>query len=247
METYPAAELSTILIALAVFAGAVVSGFTGFAFSAVAGAVLLHVLPPREAVPLMMVCSLLVQSVGLFSLRRQIEWRGSAVLIAGGLLGLPPALYVLLHADATVFRIGFGIFLVLYAAYMLLRPALRDFRGPGGPRQDAVVGLAGGMIGGMTAMPGAVLAIWCDLRGLGKERQRGLVQPYIAAMQLAALAFLAVRNGLPGELVGDIGRSLAPLVAGTIVGLALFGRVNDFLFRRIVLGVLLVSGFAYVI
>ena len=38
-------DLSQLFIALGIFAGAVVSGFTGFAFSAVAGAVLLHVLP----------------------------------------------------------------------------------------------------------------------------------------------------------------------------------------------------------
>ena len=42
-----------LLLALGVFAGAVVSGFCGFAFSAVAGAILLHALPPSEAVPLM--------------------------------------------------------------------------------------------------------------------------------------------------------------------------------------------------
>src|SRR5262249_38469173 len=108
-----------LLMALGVFAGAVVSGFTGFAFSAVAGAVLLHALPPSEAVPLMMICSVLVQSVCLVSLRRHIQWRGSLMLVAGGVFGLPPALYVLLHADPTSFRIGFGLFLSAYAGLML--------------------------------------------------------------------------------------------------------------------------------
>ena len=81
-------------MALGVFAGAVVSGFTGFAFSTVAGAMLFHALPPSEAVPLMMVCSVLVQTACLVFLRRHIEWRGSLMLVAGGLFGLPPALYV---------------------------------------------------------------------------------------------------------------------------------------------------------
>jgi hypothetical protein len=69
-------------VALGIFTGAVVSGFTGFAFSAVAGAVLLHVMPPREAVPLVMVCSVLVQSLSLVSLR------SLAPLAAGTLVGL---------------------------------------------------------------------------------------------------------------------------------------------------------------
>jgi len=239
-------DLSQLFIALGIFAGAVVSGFTGFAFSAVAGAVLLHVLPPREAVPLMMVCSVLVQSLSLFSLRRRIEWRGSLRLIVGGLAGLPPALYVLLHADPTLFRIGFGVFLAAYAAYMLLRPAVHPFR-QSAPRYDAVAGLAGGLIGGVTAMPGAIPAIWCDLRGLAKDRQRGLVQPYITAMQIAALAFLAAQSGISAGLSSEVLHSLAPLGAGTMLGLALFGRVSDIQFRRVLLGTLVVCGLAYLV
>jgi uncharacterized membrane protein YfcA len=236
-----------MLMALGIFAGAVVSGFTGFAFSAVAGAVLLHVLPPGEAVPLMMVCSVLVQALSLVSLRREMEWRGSARLIIGGLFGLPLALYVLLNADPTLFRIGFGMFLAAYAAYMLFRPAVHCLRHVRGPHYDAAIGLAGGLIGGMTAMPGAVPTVWYDLRGFAKMRQRGVVQPYITVMQIAALAFLAASGMLPASLVAQLLHSLAPLAAGTLVGLALFGRVDEAIFRRVLLGVLLVSGLSYLV
>lgn len=236
-----------LLMALGIFGGAVVSGFTGFAFSAVAGAILLHVLPPSEAVPLMMICSVLVQSFSFVSLRQHIQWRASMPFVAGGLVGLPPALYLLLHADPAVIRIGFGSFLAAYAGYMLFRPAVRYFENVAGSRYEVAIGLAGGLIGGVTAMPGAVLTIWCDLRGLAKNRQRGLVQPYIAVMQIAALALLATRHELPEALSKHVLSSLAPLAAGTLVGLALFGRVSDRLFRQVLLGVLLVSGFIYVI
>lgn len=239
-------DLPQLFAALGIFAGAVVSGFTGFAFSAVAGAVLLHVLSPREAVPLMMVCSVLVQGISLASLRRHIDWRSSLRLILGGLAGLPPALYVLLHADPVLFRIGFGVFLAAYAAYMLLRSSLHPLRNVAGARYDLLVGLAGGLVGGLTAMPGAVPTIWGDLRGLAKDRQRGVVQPYITAMQLAALAFLAAESGIPTSLAPEVLRSLAPLAAGTLVGLALFGRVSDGQFRRVLLSVLLLSGLVYV-
>ena len=43
-----------MLLSVAVFAGAFVSGLSGFAFSAVAGAILLRVFQPLEAVPPMM-------------------------------------------------------------------------------------------------------------------------------------------------------------------------------------------------
>src|SRR5215471_8351701 len=105
--------ISFLFLSVVVFAGAVVAGFAGFAFSAVAGALLLHVLPPAEAVPLMMICSIVVQSTSLVVLRRKMNWQGSTTFLAGGALGIPPALALLQHADTQTFRVGFGAFLAL--------------------------------------------------------------------------------------------------------------------------------------
>ena len=93
---------SFCLLSIAVFCGAFVSGLAGFAFSAVAGAILLHVLPPREAVPLMMACSITVQAAGLWALRKSICWKQSSGLVVGGLLGVPIAVWLLQAADARI-------------------------------------------------------------------------------------------------------------------------------------------------
>ena len=51
-----------LVLVTAVFLGAIVQGFSGFAFSAVAGAILLQVQAPGVAIPLLMICSLLIQT-----------------------------------------------------------------------------------------------------------------------------------------------------------------------------------------
>lgn len=240
-------DASTIVLALGIFSGALVSGFMGFAFSGAAGAFLLHVLPPAEAVPLMMVCSLLVQSASLVALRQHVQWRAGAPLIVGGLLGIPSAIYVLTHAEPGLIRTGFGLFLALYSAYMLLRPRSRLFGHVNGSLPDGAAGFLGGVVGGLTAMPGAIPTMWCDLRGIPKDQQRGFVQPYIATMQVAALALLVFERGLPQALAGNVIVSLAPLAAGAVLGLALFGKVNDRVFRRAILYTLLLSGVGHFI
>jgi len=231
-----------LLVSAGIFAGAVVSGLMGFAFSAVAGAILLHVLPPTEAVPLMMACSIITQSVSLLALRRSLQWRGSVGLIAGGVVGILPALYLLYHVDAKTIRVGFGLFLVAYAAWMLLRPTTECLRTAAGRLRHAAVGFGGGLIGGLTAMPGAVPTIWCDLRGLPKEQQRGLVQPYIAAMQVFALALMLAHKSLSPKALLDVTLTLPALAAGAFLGVVLFRRVSDASFRTLVLGVLALAG-----
>jgi hypothetical protein len=66
-------------------------------------------------------------------------------------------------------------------------------------------------------------------------------------MQVAAWAILAAEHGVPEALIGDIVLSMAPLAVGIVVGSALFGRVSDVRFRRVLLGVLPVSGLIYVV
>ena len=97
---------SFLLLSAAAFAGALVSGLAGFAFSAVAGAILLHVFQPLEAVPLMMACSVGVQAASLLALRKTVQWKESLVLIIGGILGVPIAVYLLQNTDTRTFRVG---------------------------------------------------------------------------------------------------------------------------------------------
>ena len=238
---------SLLILNVAIFLGAVVSGLVGFAFSAVAGAVLLHILPPTEAVPLMMACSIVTQAVSLVALRGTVQWRGNPLLIISGALGVLPALYLLHRVDAQIFRIGFGAFLIVFAAYMLFRPIVIGGTSVPDRVRDAVIGFGGGLIGGLTAMPGALPTIWCELRGMPKDQQRGLVQPYITAMQLIALAVMLSRNSLSSQAFVNLTLSLPALAAGAILGVILFRRVDGASFRRLVLAVLLIAGFGLVV
>jgi len=235
---------SCFLLSAAVFAGAFVSGLAGFAFSAVAGGVLLHTLEPLEAVPLMMACSVGVQAANLWALRKSVEWQGSSILIVGGLLGIPIALYLLQNTDTRIFRAGFGLLVALYAGYMLFRPTLSRLRQMQSHGRNALVGFGGGLIGGLTAMPGALPTIWCDMHGLPKNQQRGVVQPFIAAMQLFALALMLSRHNISAKVLVDFAISVPSLAAGTALGILTFRYANELTFRRIILVVLFFSGLA---
>jgi uncharacterized protein len=163
------------------------------------------------------------------------------VMIVGGILGVPIAISMLQVADAGVFRNVFGLVIACYAAYMLFRPGL-SYRLQMNVRRNALIGFSGGLVGGLTAMPGAVPTIWCDIYGVPKTEQRGMVQPFIAAMQIFALAVMLIQKDLSTKVLVDFALSVPALLAGTALGIFAFHCINDALFRRIILTVLLVSG-----
>ena len=107
---------------------AVVAGMLAGRASAEHFDILLHVVPPMEAVPLMMACSIAVQAANLFALRNSMQWKGSLAFIIGGLLGIPIAIGLLQYVDARTFRMVFGAVVALYATYALFRPTLTRLR-----------------------------------------------------------------------------------------------------------------------
>jgi uncharacterized membrane protein YfcA len=124
---------------------------------------------------------------------------------------------------------------------MLFKPSLGYFQQMSQSR-TALVGFGGGLIGGLTAMPGALPTIWCDMHGLPKTQQRGLVQPFIAAMQVFALAMMVARHDLSSKVLLEFGLSIPALLAGSALGIFAFRSVKELTFRRGILGILFLSG-----
>lgn len=230
-----------VLLSASMFCGALIASLAGFAFAPVAAILLIPVLEPMTLVPLLMICSVLVQLAGLVRRRRRIAWAHSDAMLLGGAGGIPLAVLLLPAIDAWVFQIGFGAFLLAYAALMLGRPMRRTVRPPD-PRRELAVGFCGGLVGGLTAMPGAIPALYCDLNGQSRARRRAIVQPYALAMQLLALAMLAIGGGFPAALAWHVLAALPALALGTAIGLALFGRMPNIGYRRTVLVAALATG-----
>src|SRR6478752_4300541 len=73
---------------IAVFAASTVSSIAGFAFSALCGALLFHLMDsPVYAVHVMIVCSIAIQFLSVATLWRTIEWRCLRIFLIGGFLG----------------------------------------------------------------------------------------------------------------------------------------------------------------
>jgi uncharacterized membrane protein YfcA len=232
-----------LVLSVGVFLGAVVSAFSGFAFSAVAGAILLHAYDPLTAIPIMMACSIASQTITLVALRRSLQFGNAAPLLAGGAAGVVLAMQAIRWMDPATLKLTFGLFLVAYAGTLILRDQRQAIHVAGRPYEFAA-GALGGVVGVFTAMPGAIPTLWCELRGFSKEQQRGLVQPFILAMQIFALALLALSSSIPTAVPSRFLLALPMLIAGSWIGLVAFRKVDDKLFRRAALALLIASGLA---
>jgi uncharacterized membrane protein YfcA len=235
---------SGIATVAAVGIAALTSGIAGFAFSAICGAMLFQFRHDTVGVvETMLICSIANQAMSVWLLRHQIRLPPLTPFLIGGMIGVPVGVWLLLHLNVQTFKLGLGVLLVAYSSYMLLRRPITLQRTS--RTSDVVAGFVGGMTGGFAATPGAAVSIWCGMKGWDKARQRAVFQPVILAMQFVALASIAALHtkGAPSVAIPPLAWACVPAgLLGTWWGMALFKRLTDIQFAKVVNVLLIVSG-----
>jgi uncharacterized protein len=232
-------ELSLFLFAT--FAGAFVAGLSGFAFGLVAASLWLYILTPLQTATLIVAFGLLIQGYSVWKLRKALDWRKLWPFLAGAVLGVPLGVTLLTWSDPRSLRIAVGIVLIAYSLYAFFRPALEPVSA-GGSVADAAAGFLNGVLGGLTGLAGILVTIWCTVRGWPKEVQRTIFQPVAVAVFLMSAIWLGAKGTITAETAKLFVMGLPCVVAGTWLGLKMFGRIDETTFRKIVLALLFVSG-----
>jgi uncharacterized membrane protein YfcA len=234
-------SLDLVIFLIATFAGAVVAGLSGFAFGLVAASIWLYILTPLQSATLIIAFGLIVQGYSVWKLRRALDWRKLWPFVLGAAIGVPIGVTVLTWTNPNHVRVGVGAFLVLYSLYAFFRPALKPVAG-GGAAADASVGFLNGVLGGMTGLAGILVTIWCGVRGWPKDVQRTVFQPVAVAIFVMSAVWLGATGTVTTETIKLFVIGLPFLIAGTWLGLKLFGRLDEASFRKVVLVLLFASG-----
>jgi uncharacterized membrane protein YfcA len=238
--------LDLAMFGAATLAAAFVAGLAGFAFGIVAAAVWLHFLAPAQAAALIVAFGLIVQGASVWKLRAALDWRRLLPFLIGGAIGVPLGGEILRWTSPASLRIGVGAILVLFSLYSLARPKLPSAAGAGAAA-DGAIGIANGMIGGATGLAGIIAVIWCGVRGWSPPEQRAVFQPTGVAVFVLTGLWLGGTGMIGGDTIGLFLAGLPFLALGTWAGLKTFGHLDEAMFRKVVLVLLLASGLSLVV
>lgn len=228
-------------ILLAVFFIVVLAGFgqtiVGFGFSLLAVPLLGLVIDPKDAVAVSLV-GLLVNSAGLaWNERRHIDWPAARWLLIGAVPGLPVGLLILeaISTDGLriVLAIAVGAAVAVLASGFTIRSGSR-----------AVEGGAGFLTGALTTSlntngPPTVLAL--QARGLEPHRFRPTTSAVLGLTSLVGAGLFAAAGRFTTDVISAAAVAIPALGVGWFGGAAVRRRVPAQLFRRVVLGLLVVS------
>ena len=207
-----------------VLAGALVGGFvnglTGFGTGLTALPLWLQAVEPLVAAQLVSAASVVGHVTMLPAIWHAIDWRRLAPMLVAGLVGVPIGTWVLPWISLAVFKSLVGCLLIGYCAFMLFA-AGRVRLSAGGRGAEAAIGLAGGVLGGLAGLSGALPTVWATLKGWPKDERRVLFQAFNMTILSAMLVASLVQGQIGLRFLVALGVALPATLLGVYLGIAL--------------------------
>ncbi len=232
-----------VVVAAGAMTAGFVQGLSGFGFGMVAMSFWAWTVDPKLAAAMAVFGALTGQLLAAFTVRRGFALGRLLPFIAGGLVGIPLGVGLLPHLDPLLFKALIGGLLAIWCPIMLFAARLPRIA-VGGRLADAAVGAVGGIMGGIGGFTGVIPTLWCTLRGFDRDVQRAVIQNFNLSMLIVTMASYVFTGLVTREMLPLFAVIVPAMLVPTLWGTRVYVGISDLAFRRVVLGLLTVSGLA---
>ena len=222
-------------------AGGFVNGLAGTGTALLTLGFWLQAIPPLEAVAMVLVISIISGIQGMVLVWKTIEWRRVLRFLLPAFIAMPIGLYLLDGIEVRTLKLIVAVLLVTYGGFFTFRKNLPLISKPT-YILDALVGFSGGILGALGGLSGAIPTMWCALRTWTKTEQRSLLQPFNMVVLNVAAVLLFFKGAYTTSVLSNLVFVVPTALIGSLIGIAVFKRLNDNQFRRLLIALMLVSG-----
>ena len=235
-------ETAAMIVAGAA-AGGFMNGLAGFGTALFALGFFLEVMTATQAVSLVVILAVVSGLQGVYLVRDAMfnNTRRLMRFLLPALVGIPLGIYALAYLEAHTLKLVIGFFLVLYGGFFAFRRNLPQIEGEK-PVADMVVGFAGGILGGAASLSGALPTMWCSMRPWPKAETRAVLQPFNVAVLSIAIILFWLRGAYTHETLYHLAIAVPASLIAAQLGITVFKRLNDGLFRRLLILLTFFSG-----
>lgn len=237
-----------VFITLGAFAGGFINGLAGTGTALFALGFFLVALDPVAAVAIVALMSVVTGVQGLWVVRVAMTQNVARLMrfIIPGLLGVPVGISLLSFIDSDTLKLIIGVLLLVYGGFFSFRANLPKFERRT-PVLDSLIGLTGGVLGGMASLSGALPVIWCSMRPWPKAETRAVLQPFNVSVLLTTTVMLWWRGAYTAPTITAFLIALPTSLIAAQIGISVFHRISDNIFRRLLIGLSLLLGLGLLI
>lgn len=229
-----------IFIGLFIFLfSAALQGLTGFGFSILAVPLITLFISPKTAVPILLIYSMIINIVVLYSARKAIDLKKIWILLAAGIITMPLGAHLLVIMNEDLLKIFIGSMILIFGILLLI-----GFRKQFANEKIAMlpVGMLSGLLGGSISISGPPIILFLSNQDVDKHTFRGNLAAYFFILNLFTIPVYYL-NGLLTKEVWNYSLTFLPgLLVGVIVGNILSHKIKENHFKKLTLILLIIMG-----
>jgi uncharacterized protein len=225
-----------LFIAIILFAS-IVQTSTGFGFSIMATPFLLLLFPPKEAIQINLILSLVISLALIVKIRRDIDFPLVKRFVVGSIPGLPLGILIFTLIEMSLLKVIISLIIILLTVLLIMK-----FRIKQSVMRDL---LAGGWSGALTTsigMPGPPLLLYFSGTETKKEKLRGTTLAFYLFIYLVSLVIQVKVAGTTPTVWKSSLQALPVVAIGLVLGQALFSKINQKMFQIFTYVLLLFTG-----
>lgn len=193
----------------------------------------------KTATPLSALVGLLTSVFVLIYYRSHFNLQAVIKLLAAAVIGVPVGTYLLNLVDARSLKILLGVIVIGYALYSLASPKLPKLQGK---FWEYVFGFFAGIMGGALNTSGPIVVIYASFKQWKPEEFRSNLQGFFIVTNVVIMVSHYLSGNLDSQFAANVGWAIGGMLVAIVVGLVISSRVNEKIFRTLVIIVLIASG-----
>jgi uncharacterized protein len=213
----------------------------GFGAGLIAVGALAVLLPDlQDVVVLLLLTSCPVELAVVAASRREVQWKGVALVCSGIALGVPLGTWALRFGDPAAVLGGLGAVLVVAAAAFLALPTDRVVAWPRWAAPP--VGLLSGLLSGLFGTGGPPLIFYYQLAGTQKAAFRAQLMAIFLVVSAVRIPSYVVSGLITWPRLWSSLALMPAAILGAVLGHRLHVRLSELAFRRLVsVGLILIG------
>lgn len=231
------------LLLLVTFVGSVVQSATGFAFAMIVVPAYVILLNSADGVIIAVILSVVMSLAHLPKLSSSIPMHILKWVALGCLAGFPAGIYIYSIIDLDMLKLIVAVFLIVIS----IENGWRLWRGKEGSEEHnkgllGLVGILSGTLGTSLAMPGPLVMAYLSRTNLAKDEIRATMISFFVFAYVTILVIQIVVIGIERQTWINSAYMIPAALLGVFAGHQISKKINEKLFKALVLLILVVAG-----
>lgn len=240
-----ATEILTIIIVFVVILCAgLIQGATSFGFSLFALPILAVFLPLKVIVPMLVIYSIIMNSIILYKIRKHVKIKRILMLIVAAVIATPIGANMLISMDERILQLIVGAIVAISALsfYFGYKIKINNEKIAYIP-----VGFLSGLLNGSVSLSGPPVILFLTNQGVEKQVFRATLTAYFWILNIMTVVTFIYKGLVSTETLKFTLYLLPALVIGVLIGIKLGNKVKEETFKKLTTVLLVCMGILSII